>query len=438
MNELNLNNKKKMGFWSIFFLGINSIIGSGIFLLPNKAYAEVGNASLIVILLNSFLALTLALCFAESASRFNENGSAFVYAKAAFGHFVGFEVGIFTWFIGIISFAAEVQGFLVALASIFPYFDSSLVNKVSVVIIVFFLGVLNYSGLKFSKILNNIITISKLLPLFFFVIVGLFFIKTDYFTPFIPKIETGLNTGLFGSATLVIFYAFTGFDLMAVAAEEMENPKKNLPRAIITAIGFCSFFYLLIMVICIGTLGTDLGKTSVPIAAATSEILGNWGFLFITIASLISIGGITIALSFIAPHSALALAENDYLPKIFKKKSKFETPGYAILLTSIIVIALATYGNFIFLAGLTVIARLVEYIPTALSVIVLRRKKDVPPATYKIPFGYTIPVFALAISCWLLFQASLEKISIGGLGLIIGFILYRFFLKNSQKERRED
>lgn len=423
---------KKLGFYSVFFLGINSIIGSGIFLLPNKAYSDVGNASILVILLNTLLALTLALCFAESASRFTKNGSAFVYAKEAFGNFVGFEVGIFTWFIGISSFAAEVQGFLTAFASLYPSFEDPFINKISVVVICIFLGLLNYSGVKFSKILNNVITVSKLIPLFFFVILGVFYIKGSDFTPVIPKMMSGLETGMFGAATLTIFYAFTGFDLMAVAAEDMDNPKKNLPKAIISAIAFCSVFYLLIMLVSIGTLGDALASTSVPIAAATASMIGNAGFMFITIGSLVSIGGITIALSFIAPHSAEALAQNGYLPAIFKEKSRFDTPGYAIALTTIIVIVLATYGNFIFLAGLTVVARLVEYIPTALSVIVLRKKTDAPPANYQMPFGYVIPGFALVVATWLLFQASLEKLAFGAGGLLIGVIFYRMFVAKKE------
>ncbi|MBC2855707.1 MAG: APC family permease [Cetobacterium sp.] len=428
--------KKKMGFMSIFFLGVNSIIGSGIFLLPNKAYADVGNASLLVILLNTVLALSLALCFAVSASRFDKNGSAFVYTKAAFGDFAGFEVGIFTWFIGMSSWAAETQGFLTALGSLYPYFNDPFVNKVSVVIMCTSLGLLNYSGVKFSKILNNIITVTKLLPLVLFVVVGVFFIKGAEFEPFIPGIKAGLTNGSFGAATLVIFYAFTGFDLLAVAAEDMENPKKNLPKAIITVISFCSVFYFLIMVVSIGIMGKELGDTQVPIAAATAKILGNGGFLFVTIASIIAIGGIAIALSFIAPRSASALAENDYLPKIFKKNGRFGTPGFAIMLTTIIVIFLATSGNFIFLAGLTVIARLVEYIPTALSALVLKRK-NLMPAEYTMPLGPVIPIFAVCTSLWLMSQASLEKLAFGAGGLIIGAFIY-LILKREQKRDSEE
>lgn len=423
----------KLGFWSIFFLGINSIIGSGIFLLPNKAYADVGLASLIVILINAMLALFLALCFAETASIFDKNGSSFVYAKEAYGNFIGFEIGIFAWFIGIISWAAEIQGFLTALGGMYPTAVDPYYNKLFVIIIGVFLGVINYLGVKFSKILNNLITVSKLLPLILFVFIGIFFIKGADFFPMLPKIELGLSTGNLGVATLVIFYAFTGFDLLAVAAEDMENPTKNLPKAIIWVMMFCSVFYLLIMIVCIGLLGPKLGLTSVPIATATATIFGSSGFAFITIATLISIGGITIALSFIAPRSIQALADSKYVPEIFNKKGRYGTAGFAILLTTAIAVGLALYGNFIFLASLTVIARLIEFISTAGSVLVFRRKKL--KALYRMPLGPTIPIIAMILSIWLLSQSSYENIFFIVIGFLIGAILYATYAKKRMKEK---
>ena len=430
MEELSSN---KLGFWSIFFLGINSIIGSGIFLLPNKAYADVGLASLIVILINAILALFLALCFAETASIFDKNGSSFVYAKEAYGNFVGFEIGIFAWFIGIVSWSAEIQGFLTALGGIYPLAVDPYYNKVFVIAIGVFLGVLNYLGVKFSKILNNLITVSKLLPLLLFVFVGIFFIKGSDFLPLIPKIELGLSTGNLGVATLVIFYAFTGFDLLAVAAEDMENPTKNLPKAIIWVMIFCSIFYLMVMVVCIGLLGPKLGMTSVPIASATAAIFGSTGFLFITIATLVSIGGITIALSFIAPRSIQALADSKYVPELFNKKGRFGTAGFAILLTTAITISLALYGNFIFLASLTVIARLIEFISTAGSVLVFRKRKL--KALYKIPLGPIIPIIAIVLSIWLLSQSFYENIFFIVIGLFIGAILYITYAKKQMEKQ---
>lgn len=427
---MGIETDKKLGLLSIFFLGVNSIVGSGIFLLPNEAYEKVGNASLVIMVINAILALSIALCFAECASRFDKNGSAFVYVKAAFGDFAAFEVGLFTWFIGCVTWAAETQGLITVLGSIFPSFNHIFVNRLTVLILCVALGIVNYLGIKFSKILNNTVTICKLIPLVLFIAIGIFFIKGSNFTPFIPGIEKGLLDGKYGSTSLVIFYAFTGFDLLAVAAEDMENPEKNLPKALLSVIIFTSFFYLLIMLVCIGVLGKELSFTSVPIASATAAFLGSGGFLFVTIATIISIGGITIALSFIAPQSGQALAENRYLPAFLNKKSRFGTPGWAILITTVIVILLACAGNFIYLASLTVIARLVEYIPTVVSVLVLRKKNRVP-AHYTIPGGSIIPIFAFITSCWLLFNASWDKLLFGAGGLIVGAIIYILYVRKN-------
>lgn len=424
-----MNNK--LGFLSIFFLGINSIIGSGIFLLPGETYAEVGLASIIVIIINAILAFFLALCFAETASIFDKNGSSFIYAKEAFGNFIGFEMGIFAWFIGIVSWAAEMQGFLTALSGIYPLATDPYYNKVFVIFIGGFLGLLNYLGVKFSKVLDNLITVSKLFPLILFICIGIFFIKEINFLPFISKIELGLSTGNLGSATLIIFYAFTGFGLLAVAAEDMENPTKNLPKAIIWVMIFCSIFYLLIMITCIGLLGDKLGQTSIPIAQAMAHIFGNSGLFFITIATLISIGGINIALSFIAPRSIQALADNNYIPSIFNKKGEFGTAGFAIFLTTAITIGLALYGDFIFLVSLAVIARLIEFISTSLSVLVFRKRGI--HGKYKIPLGPLVPIVAILLSIWLLSHSSINKIGFILIGFIIGALLYILYARKKMK-----
>ncbi|MGL6113616.1 MAG: APC family permease [Cetobacterium sp.] len=424
--------EKKLNFLSIFFLGVNSIIGSGIFLLPSKVYEKVGVGSFMAIFIAGLLAFCLALCFAECASKFTKDGSAFIYCKNAFGDFMGFEIGVFSWFISIISWSAETQGFLTILGSLYPRMAEPFFNKLLVVIICIFLGLLNYYGVKFSKILNNIITISKLVPLILFIVIGIFFIHWNNFSLFTEKTFSIFKEGDLGNATLIIFYAFTGFDLLAIAAEDMNNPEKNLPKAIIGVILFCCCFYFLIFLVSIGVAGKNLSLTNVPIAYVTSKIFGKIGFLIISLATLISIGGVTIALSFIGPRSGVAMSECGYLPKFLSKMTKYETPGNSIFITTLLVIILGCYGNFIYLASLTVIARFIEYIPTALAVLVLR-KKDNLKTSYKIPLGPIIPIFSIVLSLIVFFQSDFEKILLGFLGIIFNGILY-FFIKKINKK----
>ena len=115
-----MENKGKLGLLSICLLGVNAIVGTGIFLLPGKAAKLVGVSSIGVILFDAVLVILIALCFAEAGGLFKKNGGPYVYAKEAFGEFVGFEVGFMKWAIMVIAWAAMAVGFPTALGSVFP------------------------------------------------------------------------------------------------------------------------------------------------------------------------------------------------------------------------------------------------------------------------------------------------------------------------------
>ncbi len=423
--------KRKFGFWSIVLLGINAIIGSGIFLLPNKAMSIIGPASIWVIFFDMVLVISLALCFAEVGGMFEKNGGPYVYAREAFGDFIGFEVGFMKWAISIIAWAAMAVAFATALGNVYPPAQEKSVQNIIVIGILVGLAIVNILGVNISKVMNNIITLGKLIPLILFVAVGIFFIKGSNFSPIFPS--GSYTSGSFGEAALLIFYAFTGFESIAVAAEDMENPQKNIPKAIVTVIAIVSLFYLLIQAVAIGTLGSDLAKTATPVADAAKIFLGSIGGAIVTAGTLISIGGINIAASFITPRSGVALAEDGLLPKFIAKNGKFGTPVAAIMITVALALPLALSGSFAKLAAISVVSRFAQYVPTCLAVLVLRKKRPDLKSTFTIPFGPVIPMIAVAVSGWLLVQASMEKIVWGLGGLIIGIPIY-FLMKNQNKE----
>lgn len=419
--------KGKMGLASIILLGFNGIIGTGIFLLPNKAMALIGPASLLVILFDALLVISLALCFAEAGSMFKKNGGPYIYAREAFGEFVGFEVGIMKWAISIIAWAAMVAGFSTALASIIPFFAEPLPKTILIISIVLILSIVNILGIKMSKILNNIVTTGKLIPLVIFIAIGLFFIKGENFTPFlVPGINNGVpltTIAAFSSAALVIFYAFTGFESIAVAAEDMESPEKNIPRAIIIVITIVSVTYLLIQVISIGVLGASLAQTATPVQTAFEKMIGGVGKYLVAAGTLISIGGINIAASILTPRSGSALAEDGLIPRSIANKNRYNAPYVSIIVSGILTLVLALSGSFTTLAAISVISRFAQYLPTCIAIIVLRKRPDLK-RTFTVPFGPVIPIIATAISCWLLYFSDLKKIIIGLGGLVIGAIYY--------------
>lgn len=423
------SSQNKFGFWSIVLLGINAIIGSGIFLLPNKAYELTGTYSLLVILFDMLLAASMALCFAELSGLFRKNGGPYVYAKAAFGNFVGFEVGFMKAAVSIIAWATMANGFATALSAVWGPASEPLVQKIIIIVLLGLLGLLNILGVKISELLNNIVTIGKLLPLILFIAIGIFFINGMNFTlPDGAAVAAAAPTGSFGAAALLIFYAFTGFESIANAAEDMENPEKNLPRAIVVVMCIVSAFYLLIQAVSIGILGPDLASTKTPIANAAAVFLGPFGALLVTAGTLISIGGINIAASFLTPRSIVAMADDHLLPPLLSKYSRFGTPYMAIAFSTIFAILIALSGSFTQLAAISVVSRFTQYLPTCLAVIVLRRKDPAHRSSLQIPFGPVIPLISVIVSIWLLIQSDPQKIVIGLGGLAIGIPFY-FLMK---------
>ena len=182
-----MDKKSKFGFWSIVLLGINGIVGTGIFLLPNKAYAIIGSASLGVLLFDAVIAGCIALCFAEAASLFTRNGGPYLYAKHALGDFWGFEVGVLKWIVTVIAWAAMAVGFATALGAAVPALSGDLAKDVISFILIVGLTIVNIFGVNVSKFVNNLITISKLVPLALFIAIGIFFINGANFTPVFPQ-----------------------------------------------------------------------------------------------------------------------------------------------------------------------------------------------------------------------------------------------------------
>lgn len=424
--------KKKFGFWSIVLLGVNGVIGSGIFLLPGKAMDLIGPGSVFVYLFMTLVVMAIALCFAECASKFSRNGAAYVYSREAFGEFVGFEVGIMRWAIGIIAWAAMAVGFVTALSAVWPPALQEPYKTAIILTILIGLGLLNFLGVQMAKIINNLVTIGKLVPLILFAVIGAFYIKGANFEPMFPK---GFELDAFGTAALLIFYAFTGFEALAVAAEDMENPKKNLPIALMVVMGLVSAIYFMVQAVAVGTLGPALAKSVAPVADAASVFFGPTGKWLVTVGTLISIGGINVAASFITPRSGVALAQDGMVPRKIAENSRFGTPYLAIIITVLLAIPVALSGSFVKLAAISVVSRFAQYLPTCLAVPVLRHKRPDLAGSFAVPFGpYLVPLIAMGVSCWLLTKATADQLYWGLGAMAIGVPLY-FIMKMTDKNR---
>jgi amino acid transporter len=273
-----------------------------------------------------------------------------------------------------------------------------------------------------------------MLPLVLFVLVGVFYIKESHYSPLVWQ-EWEMDS--FGAAALIIFYAFGGFETLVVAAGEMKNPQKNLPRAVMLVISVCSLLYFLIQLIAMGLLGEALIQSVSPIADAAQFLLGQSGKWAVTVAMLISIGGINVTNSFTSPRSGVALAEDGMVPHWIAKQGRFGTPVGAILVTVSLTGVLALSGSFVQLATISVISRFVQYISTCLAVYVLYKRKTLVLSPSRRWLAFVIPTIALSGIVWLLLQASLYQLEWGLGGLALGIPLYGLKLRADKRREAE-
>jgi amino acid transporter len=407
--------------WEIVGLSLNDVIGSGVYLLPAAAAALLGPASLWAVLLAGFAVLLLVLCFAEAGSHFDEPGSAYVYTREAFGDFVGFGVGWMTWLARIASVASLSNGFSQALTFLWPAAGTG-VTRVAVISIPLALIVwVNVRGVQYGARLAVSLTIAKILPLLFFIAVGIWAVDWSLVFP-TPIPDT---RGLAEAAALLLF-AYAGFENTAAAAGEFKNPRRDVPFALMTMILVVTAVYTLVQLVALGTLPDLAGRVDgAPLADAATLLVGAWAGLLMTLGAAISIEGNVGSSLLNGPRYLYALAKDGYGPRVLARvHPRYQTPAPAIIAQGVLAVVLALSGSFAQLAMLSIVARLATYIGTAAAVPVLRRRFPRREDAFVLPGGPTIPILALLLCLAFLASATVSNLVAGLIGLLVGIGIY--------------
>jgi amino acid transporter len=277
---------------------------------------------------------------------------------------------------------------------------------------------INLLGIKDSTRTTNILTVSKLIPLSLFILVGLFFLNPeafDYSSP--PTMPDFANTAL------LLIFAFGGFEAGLVISGEVENPRKNLPFALITAALIITVFYVLIQVVSIGTL-PDLASSDKPLADAATLIMGYGGGFFITIGAILSILGTLNVQILSGSRLPFALSESNQFPRFFSYiHPRFRTPSVAVIFFAVLIVIVALVWDFMGSLAISVIARLLIYLLVCGALIRLRQKS--PEGDYfRLRFGIPLAVIGMGATIWLLSGTQIEEIRDMALWTVLGFVIF--------------
>lgn len=411
-------NSRKMGFWALTSLVAGSQIGTGIFLLPMTLiqYGIWGFSSWIV---SGTGAILLALVFARLVSHIPKTGGPHAFIEAAFGRKAGFFAAWTYWNISWISSSLVV----VAIVSYLNPLLGNLHPFVNLIIeIVILLGItgLNLLGARSAGRVEFVLTLLKLLPLLVVPIGGLWFFNASHFA--IPS--TGGAFQSISAAALLTFWGFIGVEAATAPAESIDNPQKNIPRALIIGTIIVVFVYVLASTGVAAVVPPDvLSQSQAPFADAAQRIFGgNWHLVISIAASIVCVGTLN-AWILTSGQIALGGALDNHLPRIFAKKNSKDVPIWAIIISSIgivPVLILATKQSLLntinFTIDISVTAFLFVYTASVLSYLKL---------FWRGSFITRLIGFSALVFCgWLLVSSGIKMIALAALIPLSGLPLY--------------
>jgi amino acid transporter len=426
--------------WQIVALVLNDVIGSGVYLLPAGAAALLGGASVVAVVLAGAAVLLVVLCFAEAASHFDQPGSAYLYAREAFGELVGFEVGWMTWLARVASVASLAVAFAQALGYLWPEARAGWGREAAIVLPVLGLTALNVVGIRSGVRTAVLLAVAKIVPLLVFVVAG---------TAWALRAGAGGGAGMagtagavaggrgsLGAAALLLLYAYAGFENTAAAAGEYKNPRRDVPFALLAQIGFVTLLYAWVQWVALVTL-PGLAASATPLADAARRFLGAWGGWLLTVGATLSILGTNGNTVLTGPRYLFALAQGGYGPRLLAAvHPRFRTPAVAVVAQTAIALPLALSGTFTGLAALSVVARLATYLGTAAAVPVLRRKLGSRPGAFRLPGGPLVPIAAALLCVVFAASATRRDLVAGAVALAVGLVIWK--LRRPASEGPED
>lgn len=410
-----------MGRWDLTAIGINQMIGSGIFVLPATVALLVGSgASPVVWMAAAVVNGLIILCFAEASSYFSKAGGPYLYAREAFGPFIGFEVGWLIWLTRVTAQAALANAFTLYLGFFLPVADEGWGRLIAITLLLALLMVVNVLGVRYGSWTINFFTIAKMAPLAAFVGIGAFFIDWNAFQGLLsPRLDG------FMEATLLLMFAYGGFELITLPAGEAERPKQDAPQALLTALLVVAAVFVLVQMVAVGTLPSLAGSDR-PLADAALLFMGAAGGLLVALGGLVSITGTNAGGMLAGPRVTFALAEREELPSFFAHvQARFRTPDASILFYAVVAWILALSGTFQQLAIISSLARLIFYVATCMAVPILRKRLSAAhPGAFEVPGGSLIPILATLCSLALIYSADLVSLMAAAAAMAVGAVFY--------------
>ena len=445
---------RDLGLFDATMIGIGAMIGAGIFVLTGIAAGEAGPGALLAFALNGLVTLLTALAYAELASVYPKSGGGYAFITKAFPGPAGFASGWMLWFCYIIACALYALGFGSYFWEFFQRYFPAIANLVfnlaghrapalmmtTLVSVIFIL--VNMRGTGVTGSVENIITMAKIIILGIFIAYGLkriFQIPSEAaasFTPFLPNGAGGVVI-----AMGLTFIAFEGYDLIATVAEEIKAPERTIPRATLISLSVTVFIYLMILLVCIGAIQPDSGKSwqfmgryqETAIAKAAENFMPFIGVALIIFGGLLSTISALNATILASSRVAFSMSRDKMLPvSLSTIHAQRRTPHIAVAVTGVIVLVMALLFPIQVIGSAASVMFLLTFTLVNLSLIALRRKFPELKGGFRVPLYPATPIAAIFLNMFLaIYQFNFDPRAwyIAFAWIIVGLFIYFMYFE---------
>jgi APA family basic amino acid/polyamine antiporter len=429
---------RSIGLFQLSLFGIGATIGTGIFIVLTQAVPIGGPAVILSFVMAGVVAGLTAICYAELASAVPVSGSSYSYAYATLGEGVAMVVAACLLLEYGVSAAAVAVGWSQYLNELldnlfgFTIPDSlsnspeadGIINAPAVLLVVM-CTLLLIRGASESAKVNAVMVLIKIGVLVLFIAVGLSGWSSDNFSDFAPFGVSGIT-----SAAGIIFFSYIGLDAVSTAGEEVKNPRRTLPLAILIALVTVTSLYILVAAVAIGAqpLGDFEGQEA-GLAAILEKVTGaSWPATVLAAGAVISIFSVTLVVIYGQTRILFAMGRDGMVPPLFHKLNpRTLTPVPATIIVAVLISLLAGLLPIDFLAEMTSIGTLVAFLIVSIGVMVLRRTAPDLPRGFKVP-GYPVtPILSIAGCIWIIQDLRAVTIYVFVLWASVALVWYFFY-----------
>jgi APA family basic amino acid/polyamine antiporter len=428
---------RTIGTFQLTMFGVGATVGTGIFFVLTAAVPEAGPAVVISFIIAGVAAGLSAICYAEMASAVPVSGSTYSYAYTTLGEFVAMGVAaclLLEYGVSISAVAVGWSGYLNNLLdnlfgvtiphqlSAAPWdAEPGMVNLPAIVLIVM-CALLLIRGASESALVNTVMVVIKLGVLGMFILIAFTAFNTDHFAGFWDSGVAGIT-----AAASTIFFSYIGLDAVSTAGDEVKDPQKTMPRAIIAALIIVTTVYVLVAVSALGSQPTADFSSEEQATAGLSIILENitgstWASIVLAAGAVISIFSVTLVVMYGQTRILFAMGRDGLLPSLFAKVNpRTMTPVNNTIIVAVVVALLAGFIPLDYLLDMVSIGTLVAFIVVSVGVIILRVREPDLPRGFKVPLYPVTPILAVAACLWILW--GLAWYTWVGFGLWVGVAL---------------